>query len=197
MPAPPRRPSECDWQSKFSPRRHGDTEKNKTSFTADERGWARIRSRSAANEEIAKIEKPTPTPLKHGGSRNPAADWRGPETHTADDDEEIAKIAIIAGIAKIEKPNLTPLKHGGNGGSGGKKIARDRAESHVSAVIGKATPTTEATEIRRIAKIAIIAGIAKIEKPTPTPLKHRVSGVSGGRQNQFRRRLTRNRGSGD
>src|SRR6185437_9922443 len=122
MPAPPRRPSECDWQSKFSPRRHGDTEKNKTSFTADERGWARIRSRSAANEEIAKIaiiagiakiEKPTPTPLKHGGSRNPAADWRGPETHTADDDEEIAKIAIIAGIAKIEKPTPTPLKHGG------------------------------------------------------------------------------------
>src|SRR6185437_1183358 len=86
MPAPPRRPSECDWQSKFSPRRHGDTEKNKTSFTADERGWARIRSRSAANEEIAKI-------------------------------------AIIAGIAKIEKPTPTPLKHGVSGVSGGMKIA--------------------------------------------------------------------------
>src|SRR6185312_14612110 len=84
MPAPPRRPSECDWQSKFSPRRHGDTEKNKTSFTADERGWARIRSRSAANEEIAKI-------------------------------------AIIAGI---EKPTPTPLKRGVSGVSGGKKIAR-------------------------------------------------------------------------
>ena len=59
------------------------------------------------------------------------------------------------------------------------KIARYRAESHVSAVIGKATPTTEA---RRIAKIAIIAEIAKIEKPTPTPLKHGVSGVSGGKK---------------
>src|SRR6185437_8904207 len=123
MPAPPRRPSECDWQSKFSPRRHGDTEKNKTSFTADERGWARIRSRSAANEEIAKIEKPTPTPLKHGGSRNPAADWRGPETHTADDDEEIAKIAVIAEIAKIEKPTPTPLKHGVSGVSGGRQTS--------------------------------------------------------------------------
>src|SRR6185437_5630576 len=93
--------------------------------------------------------------------------------------EEIAKIAIIAGIAKIEKPTPTPLKHGGNGVSGGKKIAGDRAESHVSAVIGKATPTTEA---RRIAKIAVTAEIAKIEKPTPTPLKHRGNGVSGGKK---------------
>src|SRR6185312_7111648 len=80
---------------------------------------------------------------------------------------------IVAGItneaiAKIDKPTPTPLKHGGNGVSGGMKIARDRAESHVSAVIGKATPTTEA---RRI---------AKIEKPTPTPLKHGGNGVSEG-----------------
>ena len=40
------------------------------------------------------------------------------------------EIAIIAGIAKIEKPTPTPLKHGV---SGGMKIARYRAESHVSA----------------------------------------------------------------
>ena len=37
-------------------------------------------------------------------------------------------------------------------------------------------------ETRRIAKIAIIAEIAKIEKPTPTPLKRGVSGVSGGKK---------------
>src|SRR6185437_5883004 len=53
-----------------------------------------------------------------------------------------------------------PHGYAGAGGTG-------RAESHVSAVIGKATPTTEA---RRIAKIAVIAEIAKIEKPTPTPV---------------------------
>src|SRR6185312_2614658 len=57
-----------------------------------------------------------------------------------------------------------PQGYAGAGGTG-------RAESHVSAVIGKATPTTEA---RRI---------AKIEKPTPTPLKHGGNGVSGGTRN--------------
>src|SRR6185437_6135328 len=65
----------------------------------------------------------------------------------------IAKIAIIAGIAKIEKPTPTPLKHGVSGVSGGMKIARYRAESHVRAVIGKATPTTEARRHGELPKL--------------------------------------------